>query len=150
MTLRWPWVSRRAADRLANEWLGLKTDLDLARKQIRELSTAVALRDQELEGTKGTLANMILMCRELEKRQRDLDAPPISSEDLEKLLKRHALVQRQLEGVVTQLERAAETAKTKAPGYIETVVEGILAGFRDRRSAAGLPSPGAPAPTADR
>jgi hypothetical protein len=151
--VKWPWVRRSRFEAARCESIAVQKDAERLRvdgMQLRslgqELATRLAMATEELKGKQMTLANMAVHCRELEKKQRDLDAPPISSDDLEKLLKRHALVSRQLETLVEQLNRALKEQSTRAPGYIETVVEGIVEQFTDRRSEAGMPSPGAAPP----
>ena len=88
--MRWPWVNRAVVEEL----------LAAAKKQSSQLggmATAIALRDQEISGLNGTINTMAEHCRELERKQRDLDAPQISAEGLERLHKLHAFRIRQVE-----------------------------------------------------
>lgn len=134
--MRWPWVSRKHFERIeyeaASRITTLEVHLEAQRKFVDRLiasdtghkrdlvgmATAIALRDQEIDGLKATLANMTLHCKALETKQRDLDAPVISAAELDALHKQHAFRIRQVESLTAHNERLeAELDRVKATGH---------------------------------
>lgn len=107
--MNWPWVKRGVAE-------SLRADVATALKDLAGMATAIAIRDAEIDGVKRTLANMTIHCKMLETRQRDLDAPVISAEDLDKLHKQHAFRIRQVESLEEHNKKLeAELDQIKRP-----------------------------------
>lgn len=129
--MRWLWVSRATVeaveatlDELAAKHAAL--DAGVAAKvlgmsrDLAGMATAIALRDQEIDGLKATLANMTLHCKALETKQRDLDAPVISAAALDALHKQHAFRIRQVESLTAHnelLEAELERVRPHATGH---------------------------------
>lgn len=124
--MRWLWVSRATVEATLDELAAKHAALDAGvaakvlgmSRDLAGMATAIALRDQEIDGLKATLANMTLHCKALETKQRDLDAPVISAAALDALHKQHAFRIRQVESLTAHNERLeAELERVKATGH---------------------------------
>jgi hypothetical protein len=119
--VRWPWVSRKrlaVAEVVANEQIDLHI---AAKRNIAGMVTAIAMRDQEIDGLRVALANQASLNRDLETKQRDLEAPQMSAADLEALHKQHAFRIRQCEAYAATVEKLeAELDRLKRPRSAES------------------------------
>jgi hypothetical protein len=97
--VKFPLVSRKAHDQAKKDVDGLATEL----ARVHELH----------RNTLGTLGQMTAHAKSMEAKLRDLGEPPISTEDLRALLKRHSFIQAKCEALE---KRCAELeAKVNMP-----------------------------------
>lgn len=114
--LQWPWVSRWRLDK-AERLIRAANDLSAAqqmdavnyRKTIAQLISERSYMADQVNNSKTALETLRTHCNDLERKQRDLDMPPISSADLEKTLKRMSFLQTQN----AELIRVNEQLSTK-------------------------------------
>lgn len=75
--MKWPWVTRAAYAELEARW----------KRDTGGLSALLAQSQVELGSARETNEKLRKLCNEFERKQRDLDDPPISAEDLAAHLK---------------------------------------------------------------
>lgn len=102
--MKWPWVSRVAAANgamvaAADVRAAWVADRDALRAEQAGMVTQIAMLEQDKAALKETHEKLRALCNAFEKKQRDLDHPPISAEELQALLRRHAFVQSKCEAL---------------------------------------------------
>lgn len=92
----WSRRLRRERDALLEERKTLVREGGRAATRVAELEEQAHVRE-------ASLRNLAELCRQLERKQRDLDEPPISSEDLQGLMQRKGFLERQNEVLLAKV-----------------------------------------------